>query len=1282
MMKKIKGILAWILILCAVQGVFIPGVSAASSEAIVFNFYSDYPQSQYGQLYHYKENSSTEAENDIAADYAAGISDWKVETFSGYANYDAGYITAYTSANSYVAMRFRVQEAGKYNIAFNYVATNTANTSSAPAEYAELYIFPADASAYTQADVMRLADRQAPMATINFYNKLFASKSAKMTYSLQAGKEYLFVIKAGENAENLGTSRLFFKNLTLNRIGEYDPPVSYNKEPKPIVVKEQVTNVFKDGVFAAITHVNGRDYLAIPVYGGKMYVCDLDSYKVIAEIDTGISTPRGATVDSQGNIWVSGPESFLFQYNPYTHEGTRTPNYTDVVSAGSAFAITEGDDGCLYFGTYSNAQVVKYDPVAEKFTKIDYKETGFKYATAVLQKGDYIYTSLHKEGDDGVQKHYLLKMDAKTYETVAMLDIASMMGSQRYLQGLQWLDETRVIGSSTGKMFVVDTDKMQAVTPEEFGMNASLKGNISEVRNNKVYFTTSEYGLCEYDLTTRKASHILGSGGMLGSRCNAGSFVSLNMKDGKVVPKSEGGKEQDYFIAFTISNIVISAINVETKESVSLKNLLDPNAGYGVSIRALERGLPGSNEILTGAFSSNLTYAYNTQTGNVSTYTGDGMQTDAIHWYNDKLYVGNYTLGQLTEINPETNKPKALITLNDNTFDQSRIHTITSGDNKVFVGTIPDVYEHGGMIAWYDFNKNRAYAAIGPNPEDVYYSTNNVTWYNEVTGQRRVEDTSDDAVPGVIKDQSIICLEYHNGLLYGTSSVQGGTAAKGVPGPAQLFVYDVSRRQVVATSSLSEIGATNVKYIAGVAADPDVSTNGKFWGVVAETLFSFTYSANTHTFNLKTELSFDKKVNDKDGGRFLVPRPMRFHEGYLYVSFGARGNLCKINMENPLDYQQLLPVTESLADIPTDYVIAEDGNLYFLRGTGIHMLTVNPTDAEWEKAQVVDDMIATLQPVTLEKVDAINAAYNGLTNREKCLVQNMEQFRDAEVALLMQRIDAMSKLPGYSSVYVQDLRSDYDNLPKTSKGKISNISKLICAEVSLVYAQETAPIVITDADGARYYYEDLKVALANAKGEGTTVVLRDNADSSGMLILNSGVSLDLNGKILTADGFATIGGIVKDSVGTGLLQTNQDTFLISTEKQTQLAVWDQTAAGYRFSDVSFQVMRINSADGDIAQLYFLPDFSNSLVRDLMLDGQAGDSLTIRTEIAWDAGRVVQTYRFSQENIAAVYESYHAETGSYGNVFLLTVTGIAGLDDLTICAVVDAGNGTFAATDPM
>ena len=87
----------------------------------------------------------------------------------------------------------------------------------------------------------------------------------------------------------------------------------------------------------------------------------------------------------------------------------------------------------------------------------------------------------------------------------------------------------------------------------------------------------------------------------------------------------------------------------------------------------------------------------------------------------------------------------------------------------------------------------------------------------------------------------------------------------------------------------------------------------------------------------------------------------------------------------------------------------QDGNLYFLSNAGIQMLTLNPTEAEWEKAQVVDNLIAGLQPVTLEKVNAINATYNALTNREKSLVQNMEAFRIAEANFLITRIDAMAE---------------------------------------------------------------------------------------------------------------------------------------------------------------------------------------------------------------------------------------------------------------------------------
>ena len=161
--------------------------------------------------------------------------------------------------------------------------------------------------------------------------------------------------------------------------------------------------------------------------------------------------------------------------------------------------------------------------------------------------------------------------------------------------------------------------------------------------------------------------------------------------------------------------------------------------------------------------------------------------------------------------------------------------------------------------------------------------------------------------------------------------------------------------------------------------------------------------------------------------------------------FNKKGNFCKIDLNDPTNYQKIMPETDNLSDLPDDYTIAEDGNLYFLTSTSIHMITLNPTEAEWEKAQVVDNLIAGLQPISTEKVNAVNAAYNALTNREKSLVQNMEQFRDAEVAFLMQRIDEMSQRPGFSAAYTQALRTDYDNLPKVNKDQITNLHKLIYA---------------------------------------------------------------------------------------------------------------------------------------------------------------------------------------------------------------------------------------------
>ena len=49
----------------------------------------------------------------------------------------------------------------------------------------------------------------------------------------------------------------------------------------------------------------------------------------------------------------------------------------------------------------------------------------------------------------------------------------------------------------------------------------------------------------------------------------------------------------------------------------------------------------------------------------------------------------------------------------------------------------------------------------------------------------------------------------------------------------------------------------------------------------------------------------------------------------MYVMFYKIGGLCRINRNNPKEYEQLLYNFESISQIPDSMVIAEDGDLYY-----------------------------------------------------------------------------------------------------------------------------------------------------------------------------------------------------------------------------------------------------------------------------------------------------------------------------------------------------------------
>ncbi|MBQ6851487.1 MAG: hypothetical protein IJO04_00435, partial [Oscillospiraceae bacterium] len=185
-------------------------------------------------------------------------------------------------------------------------------------------------------------------------------------------------------------------------------------------------------------------------------------------------------------------------------------------------------------------------------------------------------------------------------------------------------------------------------------------------------------------------------------------------------------------------------------------------------------------------------------------------------------------------------------------------------------------------------------------------------------------NTEDYFVTGVIQNQSINNLIYKDGYLIGSTTIYGGSGSTPASGNACLFVYDVDGKQVVATYDVTSFISgltTPVKFIDALAEDPDV--DGKFWGVVSDTLFSFNVDPDTKAITgIDEELSLGKNkytahITNWDS------RDILFDGDFMYVSFGQNGTYM-IEREDVQNYVKL-------SDAKTNQMVqAADGNIYYI----------------------------------------------------------------------------------------------------------------------------------------------------------------------------------------------------------------------------------------------------------------------------------------------------------------------------------------------------------------
>ena len=697
------------------------------------------------------------------------------------------------------------------------------------------------------------------------------------------------------------------------------------------------------------SNVQGKDYLFMPVNGSQMVVVDMDAFisnpsgnAIVDVADTlGIAVPRGG-VECNGYIYIFGDApSALYKYNPITKEGYLVDierfvdTQYDIVRG-----LTKDNDGNLYVSVETDG-ILKYDPNTDT-AELLYYDPLFKYYTATYDDG-YIYCSTYNGK--------VIKVDASTGELVGTGDHSAIKGG-----GVQWVTvagDVVFCGADPSAKGAITFNKntMELV---DLGIGTYFMGKVTTEKDGKHYVVIPGKGLCEFDSETNQVTP---------TGINYGTAFRLSEAFIEVDGKT---------CLFNTNGSTAALLNLEDKTV----EMFSENWTNNVSSKATIRSLATlGNEIWLGGFQNASVSSYNTETQkfNNKVFSNGQAQTDQIIAYNGKVYLGCYNGAFLVEYDPVTKKVRQLSLGMGEIFNQYRMHALAAGDNKVFFSSYSDG-TFGGVMGWYDLLEDTLYVATGfgtlndETYEEKLFHTNvsandntaDNIWidedgkeysaeelktlahadltYNFIPGTEGYQDPMvwlPQGLRGIVYHQNIVNLEYHNGYLYctscidaqGTNMVQGGNDARRQE-EAVLMVYDVNNKKkadefFVTTGHDNVIGGienlTTPRYISGV----DVGKDGKLWGVVSETLFSFSYDETTRKLTVNEELSFGKTSYPVAGVKNFDPKPILFDDqGYLYVNFDEKG-IYQINCSDTSDNRRVASTSVN------KYTLGADGNLYY-----------------------------------------------------------------------------------------------------------------------------------------------------------------------------------------------------------------------------------------------------------------------------------------------------------------------------------------------------------------
>lgn len=501
-----------------------------------------------------------------------------------------------------------------------------------------------------------------------------------------------------------------------------------------------------------------------------------------------------ATTATDGNVYLGSYSN--------GHVYRHTPGGTGVTDLGQAVAgqvfiwdLTAGDDGRVYGGTYSGASYFKYEPTTG-FSQIGSKPiwSGKQYVRSIAYDPAAQATYLGV-GTNAALVRFDRVTGAKHNILPAKYAGDSMVGGLTFTGGRLFA----VMANGALSVLNVVEDASGAVTATEEAALSSSSRMMSPAQDGKVYFLRSGQ-LHSYDLASRQFTAL-----PVTTPVGASRFGWVRLADQTAFPgltlvgvgASEG---RTYLFKYNPTN---GASNTTAVTGTPLQP---------TNINSVGAGPDG--KVYTGGYLTGATGVYSPLRGDANDLTPETVhrglsQTDSMLAVGDKLYFGNYSGARIHEYDPSApwsygTNPRQIMALS--TQNQDRPYALAAGGGKLFVGTVPKYGRYDGALTVYDI----------------------------ATGQHTT-------TPNIVADQSVVALAYHDGKVYGGTTIRGGLGVDTTPRAteAKLFVYDV------ATGAKTEYALPASRKLTAVTALRVV--DGKVWGFAEGFLFVFDPATNRFT---------------------------------------------------------------------------------------------------------------------------------------------------------------------------------------------------------------------------------------------------------------------------------------------------------------------------------------------------------------------------------------------------------------------------------------------------